>query len=186
MSSLQRSWHAALVVLTALGLSGCVILDRDDLVPAFGKPCDVDKTECAVEHTCVLTDPGQTKEGVCVPVQSYGSACDRPTWPPGRLADIKQGDVTISTDDQFPLIEDKRAVTGMLRVYREAAGEQFTVPSLCIFRALQGVGNTFVLAKTNVATFDGLQTLTSVHGGFAIFGNRNLENLDALGGLMEV
>lgn len=177
-------WCALMV--PSLLAAGCPIGD-DDLLPAMGAPCLTPDALCSVEHSC--RPPGPPPEGVCAPVMSFGD-CDavdgRPTHPPGRLGEIKVTDhVKIDDADDLEGLREVRLVTGTVEVFEEGPGNA-DVGALCPLRTLQVVGDGLAIGDSDLVNLDGLQSLTSVAHGLAIFNNRDLTSLGGLDNLVEI
>lgn len=180
-----------LLLAAALGSSaamggGCAIPDRDPLA-GFGARCVVAEGSCDVEHVCRPEEPG-ADVGTCVPVASYG-ACDAEEpvrHRPGERAEAKVDvEITIDGPEDLPLIENIRAVTGQVRVFKQGAGNA-QIGSLCSFRDLQQAGDGLGIGDSDVTSLDGLQSFTSAQSGLAIFDNRRLEDLDGLANLVDI
>lgn len=170
-----------LLVLTLLGGSACAI-PSDDLLPGIGQPCRVSEGLCPVEHTCRPESPG-TDNGVCAPVLDFG-ACDKPTHPAGRVGTVEEGDVVVDEAADANKLDDVRLIKGALTVARRP--QELDLGDLCHFRTLQRVGDTMALGNTDVKDTSGLQSLTSVRHGLALFGNGELRSLEGLQNLVEI
>ena len=182
----MRGFPRPAVLLVALA-GGCGI-SIDDPFPSFGAPCEVDAALCSVEHVCeprAVDDPN----GRCTPIISFGSCDDvdgPPTHPPGRIGEEEtRGETEIATVQQMDLIRDVRKATGLVRVFAPGI-EDADVGNLCPMRTLQFVGNGFAIGDSNVTSLDGLQSLTTVLGGFAVFNNTELTSIAALENLVHV
>lgn len=172
--------------LLALAAAGCAI-GADDLLPAIGAPCQTSAALCSVEHVC---RPGDSPpNGLCAPVGSYG-ACDEldgpPSHPPGRLGEIKDAtEVKIASAADLEQLREVRMVTGSVEIFEVGPGNA-EVGTLCALRDLQVVGNGLGIGDSDLIDLDGLQSLTSVTAGLAIFNNRELTSLQGLENLVEV
>jgi hypothetical protein len=180
----------AVLVLAALvvAATGCGIAPNDPL-PSLGANCAVAEGTCGIEHVCRPNTPG-AERGICVPVASYGAACDASeavSHPPGRNGTDENNDqlVITSASDATSLLDDVRSVTGQVRT--ESDGNALiALGNLCAFKDLQRVGNGLGIAKTDLVDLNGLQSLTSVAGGLAIFSNPQLTSLAGLENLVHL
>jgi hypothetical protein len=160
-----------------------------DPLPSLGANCAVAEGTCGIEHVCRPNQPG-AERGICVPVASYGEACEAieaVSHPPGRNGTDENNDqlVITSASDATSLLDDVRSVTGQVRT--EADGNALIAfGNLCAFKDLQRVGNGFGIAKTDLVDLNGLQSLTSVSGGVAIFSNPRLTSLAGLESLVHL
>lgn len=174
---------AALLVAAVLS-AGCPI--SGELLPAMGRMCRVADALCDVEHVC---RPEALPDGLCAPVMSYGR-CDeaegQPSHPPGRMGEIKDAsEVKIADAADLEQLAEVRLVTGRVQIFEEGAGDA-TVGSLCPLRDLQVVQDGFAIGDSDLVDLDGLQSLTTVQRGLAIFNNRELQSLAGLENLVEV
>lgn len=177
---------AALLAVIAASAAGCAIGD-DDLLPAMGAPCNTREALCGVEHVC--RPAGAPPAGLCAPVMSYGT-CDNvdgpPTHPPGRLGEIKEAtEVQIATAGDLEQLREVRLVTGTVEIFEDGPGDA-KVGSLCPLRTLQLVADGLAIGDSDLVNLDGLQSVTSVAGGLAIFNNRALTSLAGLQNLVDV
>lgn len=171
----------------ACGLILCIVcgacaIPEDDTLAGFGQPCQVSAGLCSVDLVCRPNEPGSA-EGLCEPVADYG-ACKKPEHLPGRMGTVEDGAVTIDEGPDATKIEGVRLVNGGVLVHNRV--REVDLGDTCAFRALQRVEDGFYLGNTDVPSLDGLGSLTSVKNGVAIFGNRELENLDGLAHLVEI
>ena len=164
----------------ALLASACAI-PEDDTLSGFGAPCSVSEGLCSLDLVCVPKEPG-ADTGVCAPLEDYGS-CGKAEALPGRSGTV-EGDVTIDEGADATKMEGVRKVEGTLNVHSRV--RELDLGDTCAFQALQRVDDTFLFGNTDVASLDGLQSLTSVRNGIAIFGNGELESLDGLASLVDI
>jgi hypothetical protein len=177
-------WLGVVVV----GVCAACEISIDDPLPHFGAPCRVDEGLCGVEYVCQPETPGGV-DGACVPVSSYG-ACDdidgAPRHPPGRLGEVKTASVIeITSAAQMDLIANVRKADGLVKVFEDGPGDA-DVGNLCKMRTLQRVGDGLGIGDSDITTLDGLQSLTSVDSGIAIFNNRQLTSVDALENVVQL
>lgn len=175
-----------LVLALASITSACPIGD-DDALPTMGLPCSTREALCGIELVC--RPAAAPPEGLCAPVMSYGS-CDgevgAPSHPPGRMGEIKDVDVlTIEDAGDLEQLREVRLVDGMLQVFEAGPGNA-DVGDLCPLRTLQLVTEGVGIGDSDLQDLDGLQSLTSVAGGLAIFNNRSLTSLAGLENLVDV
>jgi hypothetical protein len=176
-----------LLVVAALGVAPACVIGENDPLPGIGAPCVVSEGHCDVEHTCVPNEPGAAR-GVCAPIASFGICDDdEPVrHPPGRRGEDKDAtEIVVDGPEDLALLEDIRSVTGQVRVFKQGA-DDVEIDDLCAFRALQRVGDGLAIGDSTVTTLDGLQSVTSVDKGLAIFDNPELVNLDGLLDLVDV
>jgi hypothetical protein len=176
--------HAPLFVLAlAASIAACPI-PEDDLLPGIGAPCVLDEGLCPLEHACRPSEAGAA-DGLCAPVATFGG-CEAPTHPPGRFGDVKDGDVVVDQEEDLPdAAADLRVVQGDVRV-RRGGVPALAIGDLCVLRALQAVAGSVVVGNTDLASTDGLQSLTSVGRGLALIGNADLATLDGFASLAEL
>lgn len=184
-SSLAARGLGAVIVGAGALTVGCPI--GADLLPSMGAPCRTPEALCDLEHVCRPNDA--LPDGLCAPVMSYGKCDDvdgAPSHPPGRLGETKDaGEVKIAAAADLEQLREVRLVTGSVEIFEEGPGDA-RVGSLCALRALQVVGDGFAIGDSDLVDLDGLQSLTSVQGGLAIFNNRELTSLSGLENLVEV
>ena len=178
--------HVLVLALAAASAAGCPIGD-DALLPSMGAPCSTREALCGVEHVCRPADA--LPAGLCAPVMSYG-ACDDvdgpPSHPPGRLGEVKEADeVKIDEVADLEQLREVRLVTGTVEIFEDGPGNA-DVGSLCPLRTLQLVADGLAIGDSDLVNLDGLQSVTSVAGGLAIFNNRQLTSLAGLANLVEV
>lgn len=171
-----------------VALTACGIADNDPL-PSLGAGCAVAEGKCGIEHVCRPNDAGAAR-GICVPVTSYGETCDAleaVSHPPGRNGSDEVNDqiVVRSAPDATSLLDDVRTVSGQVRTEAEG-GDLIALGNLCSFRDLQRVGDGLGIGKTDLVDLNGLQSLTSVSGGLAIFANPRLTSLAGLDNLAHI
>lgn len=181
----RESAVATSTLLFAVSLAaGCPI--SGELLPAMGRACRVAEALCDVEHVC---RPEVLPDGLCAPVMGFGR-CDEaegpPSHPPGRMGEIKDADeVKIGDAADLEQLAEVRLVTGSVQIFEEGPGDA-TVGSLCPLRDLQVVQDGFAIGDSDLVDLDGLQSLTAVQRGLAIFNNRSLQSLAGLENLVEV
>lgn len=189
-SARRRAWQdcaSAGAALLALFLGAGCPIGADDLLPAMGRACRTPEALCDVEHVC---RPGEAPpDGLCAPVMSFGR-CDEvdgpPSHPPGRLAEIKDtAEVKIVSASDLEQLREVRLVTGSVEIFEDGPADA-EVGTLCPLRALQVVGDGLAIGDSDLVDLDGLQSLTSVQAGLAIFNNRELTSLAGLENLVEV
>lgn len=178
-------------------LTACPIAPNDPL-PFFGANCALGEARCGIEHVCQKRADATGAEGTCVPVVSYGAVCDdikAVSHPPGRVGDDVDNDAIVikSEADAVAFLDNVRSVTGQVRIERpdDPPGPQprpdfAELENLCSFRDLQIVGNGLGISEMNLTNLDGLQSVTSIVGGLAIFTNPSLESLDGLANLSAI
>lgn len=186
---MNRAHALAFLALAPLLVGGCAIGDNDPL-PSLGAVCTVAEGKCGIEHVCRANAPG-SERGVCVPVTSFGEACDDPppSHPPGRNGTDEDNDQLVIRNqaDATSLLDEVRSVTGQVRTEPAEGGNGLAeLENLCAFRNLQRVGNGIGIGKTRVVDLNGLQSLTSVQGGLAIFANPTLTSLAGLDNLAHI
>lgn len=174
----------AMVAGVVAALCACAIGPNDPL-PSLGAPCVVSEGHCGIEHVCD-PDAAGADTGLCRPVTSYGLACDEPTHPSGRNGedDIDTLELIIAAPEDIPRLSGVRSFAGQVRIQR--ADGPVALGTLCGFRDLQRVGNGLGLGKSDVVDFNGLQSLTSVAGGLAVYSNPQLESLAGLEHLVDI
>jgi hypothetical protein len=179
----------ALVIMGVMGFTACAIGDNDPL-PSLGAQCVMAEGKCGIEHICQANSPGDAR-GVCVPVSSYGEACDALealSHPPGRNGTDEVNDeiVVHNASEATSLLDGVRSVSGQVRTERFDGDNLIPLGDLCAFRDLQRVGNGLGIGKTDLVDLNGLQSLTSVSGGLAIFANPTLTSLAGLDNLAHI
>ncbi len=181
---MRTRWLVA--AATAVLLGACPIGD-DDPLPSMGLPCSTREALCGVDMVC--RPAALPPDGACAPVMSYGSCDDdagAPRHPPGRLGDIKDVDVlTVESAADLEQLREVRLVDGMLQIFEAGPGNA-DVGDLCPLRTLQLVTEGLGVGDSDLEDLDGLQSLTSVAGGVAVFNNRSLTSLRGLDNLVEV
>lgn len=183
---MKSRFLVAAAALAGVMTPACAIPDRDPL-PGLGAPCVVAEGSCDLEHVCRPDEAG-ADVGVCIPVGSYGACdADEPVkHAPGRRGEARvDDDITIDGPEDLALLEDLRAVTGLVRVFKQGAGD-VVIGSLCAFRDLQQAGDGVGIGDSDITSLDGLQSLTSIGHGLVIFDNGELTNLDGLGNLVDL
>lgn len=174
--------RARLVAVFSVTLSAACGIPQDDPLPGIGARCTVGEGLCSLDLVCVPDDP-DSDSGVCAPVLDYG-ACPKPEHLPGRFGTVSDGDVLLDEAADASKLDGVRRVAGRLKVH--TPGSEIDLGTLCTFRALQRVDDGLVLGNTDVETLDGLNSLTSVKNGIAIFGNGDLTSLAGLVNLVDV
>ena len=169
--------------------AGCAI-GANDALPSLGRPCVVSAGRCGIEHVCQPDVPGD-RAGLCVPVASYGAACgalEPVTHPAGAdgIDDTATRELTIDAPEDLPRLEGVRSFAGLLRIQREGAGPPIELGTLCGARDLQQIGEGFGIGRSDLTDLSGLQSLTSIHGGLAIFSNPALSSLAGLENLVDI
>lgn len=186
----MRSWTSTTLsglfgIVLALAGAGCPI--SGDLMPSMGVACQTPEARCDVEHVC--RPEAQPPVGVCAPVMSYGRCDDDdgpPRHPPGRQGDAREvEEVRIANAADLETLRGVRLVTGLVQIFEQGPGD-VAVGSLCPLRDLQVVGDGMAIGDSDLVDLDGLQSLTSVQRGLAIFNNRELVSLAGLENLVEV
>lgn len=175
------------VLAMSLVVAGCGIAENDPL-PSLGANCVVAEGKCGIEHVCRPNEPG-AERGVCVPVASFGATCDgleAVSHPPGRNGTDEVNDQIVvgNASEATSLLDDVRTVSGQVRT--EADSGLVELGNLCAFRDLQRVGDGLGIGKTDLVDLNGLQSLTSVSGGLAIFANPTLTSLEGLENLVHI
>jgi hypothetical protein len=148
----------------------------------------VSEGHCGIEHVCDPAAAG-ADTGLCRPVISYGAECDEAeavSHPAGRNGDDDTDafEVIIAAPEDMARLDDVRSFTGQVRIQRD--GPPVELGNMCGFRDLQRVGDGLGLGKSDVVDFNGLQSLTSVAGGIAIYSNPRLESLTGLEHLVDI
>lgn len=183
----MRCALVALLLASVSLIAGCPISPNDAL-PSLGDACVIAEGHCGLEHVCRPSGAGAAS-GVCMPVTSYGAPCDAlepVTHPPGKKGedDVDTVELTIDAPEDMPLLDNVRSFVGQVRMQRQ--GLPIQLGNLCGFRDVQRVGDGLGLGKSDVTDLNGLQSLTSVEGGLAIYSNPALASLAGLENLVDI
>jgi hypothetical protein len=168
---------AVLVVMSALG--GCPLTGVRD---SIGLPCFVDgESPCGPDHICEAEDGALG--GVCAPIVDYGATCDPPTYPqqPGA---IRRESLDVGAQSDLGFLDDVARIEGDLVIDGPFGAAPLAIGTLCGVAGLQQVTGSLFIAQTDLATLDGLQSLSFVGAGIGIAGNPALTDLMGLANLV--
>jgi hypothetical protein len=162
-------------------LAGCPLTGTVDGIGATCTPAG--DAPCPLDHVCI-PDADDATTGLCAPVIDYGS-CDAPTWPQ-RTTKTRDEGIDIDIVDEYAFLTDVTRIVGDFGLVPETAGTTAQLGDLCPLAGLQQVTGSVLVKATDLATLDGLQSLSAVGNGVGIASNRNLVNLKGLYNLFSV